>query len=66
MIMGMEDGSLSKEIFEWFDHAEDTVSGSAFVQQRNKIKYEALKFIFKTMVNCCDKYLLLTDIDCLL
>lgn len=56
MIMG--GGSLSKEIFEWFDYAEDTVSVSAFVQQRNKIKYEALNFIFKTMVNRCDKHLL--------
>lgn len=58
MIMGMGGGSLSKEIFEWFDYAEDTVSVSAFVQQRNKIKYEALNFIFKTMVNRCDKHLL--------
>lgn len=56
MIMG--GGSLSKEIFEWFDYAEDTVSVSAFVQQRSKIKYEALNFIFKTMVNRCDKHLL--------
>lgn len=58
MIMGMGGGSLSKEIFKWFDYAEDTVSVSAFVQQRNKIKYEALNFIFKTMVNRCDKHLL--------
>lgn len=57
MIMGMGGGSLSKEILEWFDYAEDTVSVSAFVQQRNKIKYEALNFIFKTMVNRCDKHL---------
>lgn len=58
MIMGMGGGSLSKEIFEWFDYAEDTVSVSAFVQQRNKIKYEALNFIFKTMIHRCDKHLL--------
>ena len=58
MIMRMGGGSLSKEIFEWFDYAEDTVSVSAFVQQRSKIKYEALNFVFKTMVHQCDRHLL--------
>lgn len=58
MIMRMGGGSLSKEIFEWFDYAEDTVSVSAFVQQRSKIKYEALNFVFKTMVQQCDRHLL--------
>lgn len=56
MIMGM--GGVSQEIFKWFDYAEDTISVSVFVQQRSKIKYEALNFIFKTMINRCDKHLL--------
>ena len=39
-----------------FNYAEDTVSVSAFVQQRSKIKYDALNFIFKTMVRRCDRH----------
>lgn len=58
MIMGMGSGSLSGEILKWFDYAEDTASVSAFVQQRSKIKYNALKFIFKSMVSRCDRHLL--------
>ena len=42
MIMGMGGGSLSEEIFECFDYAEYTVTVSAFVQQRTKIKHESL------------------------
>lgn len=56
MLIGMGSGSLSKEIFEWFNYAADTVSVSAFVQQRSKIKYDALNFIFKTMVSQCDRH----------
>ena len=48
--------SVTKELYpeiakECLTDAEDTVSVSAFVQQRNKIKYEALNFIFKTMIH---------------
>lgn len=58
MIMKMGGGSLSKELLEWFDYAEDTVSVSAFVQQRSKIRYDAFQFIFKTMTRRCDEQLL--------
>ena len=54
----MSGGSLSKEIFEWFNYAEDTFSVSAFVQPRSEIKYEVLNFIFKSMNNRCDRHLL--------
>ena len=41
MIIGMGGNSLCKEIYDWFNYAEDTASVSAFVQQRNKISSKA-------------------------
>lgn len=58
MIIKMSSDSLSKELLEWFNYAEDTVSVSAFVQQRSKIKYDAWNFIFKTITRWWDKHLL--------
>lgn len=55
LLMGMGGGRLSKEIYEWIDYVKDTVS--AFTQQRSEIKYEELNFIFKSMINCCEKHL---------
>ena len=49
---------MGKELLEWFGYSEKTVSVSAFVQQRNKIKPETLKHIFQTMVSQCDKHTL--------
>ena len=37
MMIGMGGNSLCKEIYDWFNYAEDTASVSAFVQQRQKI-----------------------------
>lgn len=58
MLIGMGGNSLGKELLEWFGYSEKTVSVSAFVQQRNKIKPETLKHIFQTMVSQCDKHTL--------
>ena len=58
MLIGMSGNSLGKELLEWFGYSEKTVSVSAFVQQRNKIKPETLKHIFQTMVSQCDKHTL--------
>lgn len=54
MMIGMGGNSLGKEMFEWFGYKEETVSASAFVQQRRKIKVNAFKYIFQTMTKRCD------------
>ena len=43
MIIGMGGNSLGKELLVWFGYSEKTVSASAFVQQRAKIKINAIK-----------------------
>lgn len=45
-IIGMEGGGLTNEILDLFDASADTLTVSAFIQQRNKIKPEAFKTIF--------------------
>lgn len=45
-IIGMESGSLTNELLDLFDASADAPTSSAFIQQRNKIKPEALKDIF--------------------
>lgn len=51
MLIGMGGNSLEKEMLDWFGYSEDTVSVSAFVQQRNKIKPDTLKHIFQAMIS---------------
>lgn len=46
MLIGMGGGSLMKELHEWLGLSAHTASISAFVQQRNKIKPEALECVF--------------------
>lgn len=54
----MGGNSLEKEMLDWFGYSEDTVSVSAFVQQRNKIKPDTLKHIFQAMISQCDNHVL--------
>lgn len=68
MLIGMGGGSLMKELHEWFDLSAHTASISAFVQQRNKIKPEALEYVFRHFLNtvslpgtCCGYRLLAVD-----
>lgn len=56
MLIGMGGNNLGKELLDWFGYSEETVSVSAFVQQRNKIKPDALKYIFRTMASQCDEH----------
>ena len=56
MLIGMGGNSLGKELLDWFGYSEETVSVSAFVQQRNKIKPDTLKYIFQKMISQCDKH----------
>ncbi|UZQ48916.1 IS4 family transposase [Clostridium kluyveri] len=46
-IIGMGGGTLSNELLDMFNYSKDTVTSSAFIQQRNKIKPEAFETIFK-------------------
>ena len=55
MMIGMGGNSLCKAIYDWFNYIEDTASVSAFVQQRNKISFRAMEYIFKEMVKQCDE-----------
>ena len=50
-IIGMESKSLTNELLDFFNSSPDTPSASAFIQQRSKIKPEALETIFKGFTN---------------
>ena len=47
-IIGMDGGSLSRELLKMFHYSPDSASGAAFVQQREKLKPEALEEIFRS------------------
>lgn len=47
MLVGMGGGSMAKELCEWFDYSTDTATVSAFTQQRDKIRPEALEMVFR-------------------
>ena len=46
MLVGMGGNSLSKELYDWLGYSSETATTSAFVQQRDKIRPEALKLLF--------------------
>ena len=46
LILMMEGGSIKKELLNYFEYDANTVTSSAFIQQRSKIKPEALEQIF--------------------
>ena len=50
MLFGMGGGSPSKELYDWFGYTSNTVTASAFAQQRNKIRPKAIKMIFNEFV----------------
>lgn len=50
MLVGMGGGSLSKELYEWFGYSTETATASAFIQQREKIRSEALEMVFHEFV----------------
>ena len=51
MLIGMGGGSLSKELYDWFGYTPSTATASAFVQQRNKIRFKAVEMIFNDFVS---------------
>ncbi len=58
LMIGMGGNSLCKELYDWFNYSEDTASVSAFVQQRNKISFKAIEYIFREKVKQCDEQIL--------
>lgn len=46
-IIGMESGSITNELLNYYDISPETPTASAFVQQRNKLKPEAFETVFK-------------------
>lgn len=46
MLLSIGGGSLRLEILKYFSYSTDAVTSSAFVQQRGKIRPEALQYIF--------------------
>lgn len=46
MLISMECGSIRSELLKYFHFSPDTATASAFIQQRDKIKADALKFLF--------------------
>jgi len=51
----MGGNTISKELWDYFGYSTTTVSASAFVQHRSKIKYQAIEDIFHSFVNKCDR-----------
>ena len=45
-IIGMESGSITNELLNYYDMSPETPTASAFVQQRNKLKPEAFETVF--------------------
>ena len=46
-IIGMESGSITNELLNYYDLSPETPTASAFVQQRDKLKPEAFETVFK-------------------
>ena len=54
MLLGS--GSIDKEMLEYFDYQGDTVTGSAFSQQRNKLPAKIFKSIFHQFTHSFTHY----------
>ncbi len=46
-IIGMESGSITNELIDYYNISPDAPTASAFVQQRDKLKPEAFETVFK-------------------
>lgn len=55
VLLAMEGGSLTSELLRYFGCSADTASGSAFVQQREKINADAFPSLFDLFVEETDE-----------
>lgn len=53
MLVGMGGNTICKELYDWFENSSDTVSTSAFVQQREKILLETTEDLFRLFTKEC-------------
>lgn len=56
LLLSMGGNSLYKEFLEYFEYATNTISSSAFVQQREKILPFAFKFLLYEFINSFDDH----------
>jgi hypothetical protein len=54
LMLSMGGKSLENELLEFFDYSLDTVSSSAFIQNRNKLLPETFEVLFHEFNNCMD------------
>ena len=43
----MESGTIKDELYKYFGLSGNSITASAFIQQRNKIKHEAFKYVYE-------------------
>lgn len=55
LLIGMGGNTISKELWNYFGYSTNTLSASAFVQKRSKIKYQAIEEVFHSFMNKCDR-----------
>ena len=46
LILSMGGGNLNRELLDFFNFSPSTASSSAFIQQRSKLSYSALEYLF--------------------
>ncbi len=57
-ILSMSSKTLKVELMQYFNLNKDAPSVSAFIQQRNKIKYEAFEYLFKNFTESINEQVL--------
>lgn len=50
LLLGMQGGSTTNELLDFFDYSLDTATTSAFVQQRNKLLPDTMEILFHSFV----------------
>ena len=53
VMLGMRGNSLNKELYDYFKDS-DLITSSAFVQQRNKLKLDAMRYLLKEFNKSCE------------
>lgn len=56
ILLSMGGNSLYKELLDYFKYDVNTISTSAFIQQRSKVLPSALEFIFNEFTDSIDKF----------
>lgn len=54
-MLSMTSKSIRGELTEFFNFSTDIPTASAYVQQRNKLRYEGIEYLFKAFTNSIDE-----------